>query len=133
MSKDIIMSIQQPWFDLIARGSKTIELRKSRPMSNYRWIWFYLSGTGQVKGRAIVTSVFEIDLLTYYWRGIDKQSCVPLNFAASYAGGKPLYAWRIENFQPVSLSLSDFGLKRPPMSWRYVSSIDGDHTKEVQK
>ncbi len=132
MSEDIIMSIKPKWFDLIASGKKTIELRKSRPMRNYRLLWFYVSGTGQVKGSAIVTSVFEIDIL-FYGRSMEQQSCVPLNFAASYAGQNPLYAWRIENFQPVSLPLSAFGLKRPPMSWRYVSSIDGDHLKEVQE
>lgn len=125
MSKDIIMSIQQPWFDLIASGQKTIELRKSRPMRNYRWLWLYVSGTGKVKGRAIVTSVFEIDLL-FYGRSMEQQSCVPVGVAAPYAGGNPLYAWRVENFQPVSLPLSDFGLKRPPMSWQYVRSLDNE-------
>lgn len=130
MSEDIIMSIKPKWFDLIASGQKTVEVRTTQPSHGYNALWFYVSGTGKVLGKASPCFIMEFEPSN---EGVAKSACLSVEQLRDYAKGREhLYGWVITNFQPVSFTLSDFGLKRPPMSWRYVSSIDGDHTKEAQ-
>lgn len=131
MSKDIIMSVKPKWFDLIASGQKIVEVRTTRPSHGCNALWFYVSGTGSILGKATSFLIFRFNTSEEY---VAKKACLSIEQLKDYAKGRAyLCGWVITNFQPVSLSLSDFGLKRPPMSWRYVSSIDGDHTKEVQE
>lgn len=131
MSKDIIMSVKPKWFDLIASGKKIVEVRTTQPSHGYNWLWFYVSGTGKVLGRAAQSFIMRFEPSN---EGVAESACVSIEQLRNYAKGREyLYGWTITNFQPVSFPLSDFGLKRPPMSWRYVSSIDGDHTKESEK
>lgn len=129
MSEDIIMSIKPKWFDLIASGQKTVEVRTTQPSHGYNWLWFYVSGTGKVLGRAprcFVTGFRPSNECI----AMASSACLSVEQLTDYAKGRQcLYGWVITNFQPVSLTLANFGLKRPPMSWRYVRSIDCDHLK----
>ena len=131
MSEDIIMSIKPQWFDLIASGQKTVEVRTTQPSHGYNWLWFYVSGTGKVLGKAPSSFIMSF---SPFDEGIAKSACLSLQQLGDYAKGREhLYAWLITNFKPVSFPLSDFGLKRPPMSWQYVRSIGGGHMKESEK
>lgn len=137
MNYDILMSIKPKWFDLIASGKKTLEIRLSMPIRDFDRVWFYVSGTGQIRGRASVPQIRIFDPLEDRedWKYFEKESCVSRDEAIKYAKGRPfILGWSLAGFEAVSpaLSLKDFGLRRPPMSWMYIPSV-GDIAKEVRK
>ena len=55
-------------------------------------------------------------------------SCVSDSQLAAYGNGKPLYGWHISQLQKYKeyfpAELAFFHLKRPPMSWCYVDSLE---------
>lgn len=124
MNYDILMSIKPKWFDLIASGKKTLEIRLSKPSLDFDMVWFYVSGTGRIKGLARVPQIRRLDLRED-WGAAQKESLVSRSEAIKYAKGRSsVWGWSIAGFQPLFLdfTLEDFGLRRPPMSWRYFPS-----------
>ena len=49
-----------------------------------------------------------------------KKACLTEKEINDYGKGKDIYAYHLENVQPIDLKLSDLGLKRAPQSWQYV-------------
>lgn len=148
--KAVLLSIQPRWCGLIASGEKTIEVRKTRPKietpfrvyiyctndrKNHFWTGkrysyadershnaFDKDGNGKVIGEFIcdAISIVPFDKITGNY--VDKQCRLSREELWEYTGGFFAYGWHISNLiiydQPKALS--EFGLTRPPQSWRYV-------------
>ena len=109
--KAVLISIQSKWVEKIARGEKTIEVRKSVPKLN-RPFKCYIYET---KGKQI-EHVDGCDI-TYYGSGkvigefvcrgmmdggshlLPKQSCLIIDEILDYAKGKRVYGWRIADLK----------------------------------
>ena len=52
-------------------------------------------------------------------------ACLPVGEAAAYCTQFPMYGWNISDLKiyDTPKELSEFSLKRPPQSWRYVEEI----------
>lgn len=117
-----LLSIKPKWIDLIASGSKTVELRKSFPEYSGR-AWVYsCSPVKKIVGWMEIAHV-EHDAPQRLWERLGALSCVPKEmFDCYYAGrssgsGLVLGAWKWLS-EPVSLER--IGFKSPPQSWRWL-------------
>lgn len=126
---NILLSVRQPWSDLILDDKKTWELRKNAPRiprGEHVTLWLYESGQYGARGiigkcRLVVTA----GLRPYPPKGIlewtMKQACVTEEHLRNYL---PCSVWGVQD--PVRLShavpLSDIGLTHPPQSWRYITN-----------
>lgn len=137
--KAVMMSIKPKWCDLIIRGEKTFELRKSRPSLKAQLnlpmdIKVYIYCTKSTKS---VSTVYEKRVIGYFtcsrfWHistpvsNFDKifllKSCLTVEEVKKYLKGKGGWSWSIGDlviFKYPKL-LEDYGLKKPPMSWCYI-------------
>ena len=121
--KRIVVSIKHEYCDLIYRGYKTIELRKSMPKKDKK-IFAYIYDTAEkaVTGCMEIDIAFEVLNIT---ETICSKACVSPDFAASYKlqGKGKLYAWSIKSqafYNNDWLTLEDIGIKRAPQSWQYL-------------
>lgn len=141
MNKAVMMSIKPEWCVRIAIGEKTVEVRKTRPKieppfkcyiyetkSESEIPWVDEDGHFIYKGRGAVIGEFICDdtksekefMNGALPRG---ETCLSDEDLVRYAGyDTPLFYWHISDLviYDTPRSLSDFGLKRPPQSWRYV-------------
>ena len=126
MSKAVVISIQPKWTELILEGSKTIEVRKTRPSIDTPfkvYIYHTLPKSGDWNDRAgRVVAEFTCDYIeryvrvgtsgsprTYYRKvepgtflvkDIDyKATCLTPNEFADYGNGKILYGWHISGLK----------------------------------
>ncbi len=126
MNKSVLISIQPKWTELILEGSKTIEVRKTRPSIGTPfkvYIYHTLPKSGDWNDRAgRVVAEFICDyieryvrvgtsgsLRTYYRKvepgtflakDIDyKAMCLTPNEFADYGNGKILYGWHTSNLK----------------------------------
>lgn len=122
MNKSVLISIRPRWIEKIARGEKTIEVRKTRPKLNPPfkcYIYQTLPKSGdwnEMDGHVIGEFVCsEIDVYDYYycthpeigmdydggdnWFCIDdadlKKACMTYKEFRQYAGNKDVYGWHI--------------------------------------
>lgn len=121
MSKAVLISIQPKWLELIEKGKKTVEVRKTRPKMEppfkcYLYCtkgdsstaeddftvytpphYIPVKGNGKVVGEALCDAIYPI---AYTRDGFaDKVDCEttcmsPGDFLA-YGGGEPLYGWNL--------------------------------------
>lgn len=143
--KEVLISIQPKWCELIANGEKTIEVRKTKPKLGTPfkcYIYQTVDGRtntvdilennlGKVIGEFVCDNIYPI---RYEMDGfadfIDcKTSCLKPRDFIVYGKGKPLYAWHISNLkiydEPKELSefyKKDF--KKALCYWEYLFSID---------
>ena len=125
----VLMSIKPQWWEKILSGEKTLEIRKTAPTGGAGepapWpllVLVYVSGTKGIQGQFLCPGYVKTNFLPH----LEKRSCVSLEALEEYAAGKSLCGWGIENpekFDEPS-PLAEFGLDRPPMSWRYVEVPD---------
>lgn len=127
------MSIKPEWWEKILAGEKTMEIRKTAPKGGAGepnpWpmlVLVYVSGTGAVQGKFSCPGYVKTNLLAE----LRKPSCVPLADLVDYAGGleKSVCAWIVkapEKFDTPS-PLAEFGLTRPPVSWKYIEIPDAE-------
>lgn len=143
--KAVLISIQPKWVEKIAKGEKTIEVRKTAPQEvpfkAYIYctkekkqddiIWVGVCGDrGKWNGRVI--GEFVCDNVEWMsMRDCDK-ACMTLKEVVDYAKGKKLYAWHISDLKiydrPKELSefftpmgkRPSYMVERPPQSWQYV-------------
>ena len=151
--KSVLISIRPEWCDLIARGEKTLEVRKTRPKIDTPfkcyiyctkapkgWFWF---DSPNVRRDGAVIGEFICDTLV-----IDKTfghdplfngaACISEIKCAAYSTCSPIYGWHISDLKiyEKSKKLSDFTriktmrdgfelrvLERPPQSWCYVEEV----------
>ena len=113
--KAVLISIQPKWCELIANGSKTIEVRKTKPKLKTPFkVYIYetkgydtLFGKGKPKKLCVsggrVIGEFVCDELTGgFWISpfsdyLQRQSCLSYDEVCDYANEKPIFAWHISN------------------------------------
>lgn len=139
----ILMAVRPEWVWWIVCGIKTMEVRKNRPREvPFRVLIYcnkwgntvYLDGkrlNGTVCAEAVVTDVFRFtsfvkDGLYRYGVPYDmmKQTMVSQDQLTSYAHGRDIFLWRMENMKIIDGKVENFGLKRVPQSWCYVQGGD---------
>lgn len=120
MSKAVLISIRPKWCELIANGTKTVEVRKSRPKLHTPfkcYIYCTQSGValgawgkhGKVIGEFTCGRIDEYDDDTIFsfrhedyarWNdfGLDRACMHPEDFQ-NYADGKWLYGWHISDLK----------------------------------
>lgn len=126
---NVILSIHPKWAKLIYEGKKTLELRKSIPLSTVNIVYLY-----ETAPICKVTGFFKYFAYTRIKKThlelqkdiITDKSCVPVEEIKKYFGkSEEIFGWvcnagsKANQFvHPVDLS--EFGIKRPPQSWRYT-------------
>ena len=112
MSKAVLISIRPKWCDLIARGEKTVEVRKTRPkleppfkcyiyrtkgtvkhLINDKWVNMPVGGT--------VIGEFVCDRILDCRDVLREPTCLTLDDWLKYTDGHkgPVYAWHISDLQ----------------------------------
>lgn len=145
MSKAVLISINPKWCGLIANGTKTVEVRKTRPKIETpfkAYIYFTKSkdyhywigrrhpyaddidANGKVIGEFIcdwITSL-KADSTIQAVYNASHNTCLTAEQIMQYANGGKLYYWHISNLKIYDKprAISEFGLKRAPQSWCYV-------------
>lgn len=119
---EILMSIHGKYADMIFSGEKTVELRKTAPVSTNDEITVYLYNTDTkgVSGRMTVAEVRELTEIT---ESLADSAGLSVEEILEYKGEGRLYGWFIEcadYFDEDWLRLGDFGVKRAPQSWQYI-------------
>lgn len=125
---DVIASIRPRHFKRIARGEKRLELRKTLPMQNLPFekpftVYLYVSGTGEVRGEFLCEGFIESGVNDV----IAALACVSRAELIQYCGTSGrISGWKIGRTRIYKHPkyLVDFGLDRPPQSWRYVPARD---------
>lgn len=113
--KSVLISIQPKWCELIANGTKTIEVRKTRPKIEtpfkvyiYETNWkdnsyykvFHKNTIGKVIGEFVCDRISPIAIT--FDGLVDvvdlETSCLSVKEMVAYSGGKlPLYGWHISD------------------------------------
>lgn len=116
--KAVLISIKPKWCDLIRRGRKTVEVRKTRPKLEVPFkVYIYETvdggrGSGLVFGEFVCTG---FDVFRPIGKGISierfpalYESCLTLDEIAKYAQGELAYSWQISQLklyeEPFKLS-----------------------------
>lgn len=123
MMQDILMSVKPEWWEEIAAGDKTLEIRKTAPACGWPVrVFVYVSGTGEIRGEFIS----NVGVKTDNYADLVERSLVPLVDLEKYGRGKPLHGWDISKVTVYDAGepLASTGLTRPPMSWQYLDCMD---------
>ena len=150
--KSVLIAIRPQGVEKIAKGEKTIEVRKSAPkevpFKAYIYctkekkqddiIWAGIFGdrgkwNGRVIGEFICNNASELDYVYYWNNGYEFETCLTYRQVADYGKGKPIYGWHISDLKiydkPKELSEffkpcgCDNKITRPPLSWCYVKDL----------
>ena len=116
--KSILLSIKPKYVELIAKGEKTIEVRKTAPkevpFKAYIYctkekkqddiIWAGIFGdrgkwNGRVIGEFICNNASELDYVYYWNNGYEFATCLTYRQVADYGKGKTLYGWHISDLK----------------------------------
>ena len=116
--KSVLISIQPQWAEKIAKGEKTIEVRKTAPQEvpfkAYIYctkekkqddiIWAGIFGdrgkwNGRVIGEFICNNASELDYVYYWNNGYEFETCLTYRQVADYGKGKTLYGWHISDLK----------------------------------
>ena len=128
--KAVLISIRPEWCDLIARGEKTLEVRKNRPKIDtpfkcyiYRTKgkvkhilngkWFNMPVGGSVIGE-FICDTYVIDRTFGHDALFNGGACMTEVECAAYSTCSPIYGWHISNLKIYEKpkKLSDFtGIK----------------------
>lgn len=118
--RTIIMSIRARHIRSILAGRKVWELRTTRPAQDPPF-QVLLCQTGTC-GR--ITAAFECSVVTEVTglndAEIARRACVTPEEVAGYRRDGRLYAWVIRGAHRLDAHTTDYGVDRPPRSWRYV-------------
>ncbi|MDF2891223.1 MAG: hypothetical protein K0R80_1590 [Clostridia bacterium] len=120
--KEIVQSIKPKWVNLIFKGQKTRELRKSKPVNiEYPFkVYIYETkpGVGAIVGEYTCGGTVKSNLALIVGIG----SCVTAAEIVKYMGKGQLCGWDISNVikYDTPKPLSVLKLSRAPQSWCYV-------------
>lgn len=120
----IILTMHLPLWQQMVKGIKKMDIRSTRPKENgpYRVLVYVTGGVGVV-GEFKCKRMNELKTMTDYINA-EKKSLVAMNYIFDYArkGKRKVYGWDVSDVRTYekSLPVSDFGLKRAPMSWQYI-------------
>lgn len=118
----IIVSIKHEYCELIYKGFKCLELRKTRPENDEFLAYIYDTSLKHITGLMDISGIQEITEIN---DTLCKKACVSPDFARQYKeqGKGKLYAWNIEssNFYDEDwLTLKDVYVPRAPQSWQHL-------------
>ena len=118
MMKSVLIAIRPQWAEKIAKGIKTIEVRKTAPkevpFKAYIYctkekkqddiIWAGIFGdrgkwNGRVIGEFICNNASELDYVYYWNNGYEFATCLTYRQVADYGKGKTLYGWHISDLK----------------------------------
>ena len=118
MMKSVLIAIRPQWAEKIAKGIKTIEVRKTAPkevpFKAYIYctkekkqddiIWAGIFGdrgkwNGRVIGEFICNNASELDYVYYWNNGYEFETCLTYRQVADYGKGKTLYGWHISDLK----------------------------------
>lgn len=154
MSKEVLISIQPKWCELIASGEKTIEVRKTKPklptpfkcyiyQTKRTWIYNIYSKIADWQRKVIGEFVCDA-IITDRTFGHDPlfnvMSCMSDTEIAAYCTKNEMYGWHIsklkiydkpkelgEFYKPAICDYNGFEqITRPPQSWCYVERLEGE-------
>lgn len=116
--KSVLIAIRPQGVEKIARGEKTIEVRKTAPQEvpfkAYIYctkekkqddiIWAGIFGdrgkwNGRVIGEFICNNASELDYVYYWNNGYEFETCLTYRQVADYGKGKTLYGWHISDLK----------------------------------
>ena len=146
MNKSVLISIRPNWCKKILSGYKTLEIRKTRPKLQppfkcyiYQTMTGYVSKSkendilvqiayGKVIGEFVCDKIERIDVpYPAYQKELPvrilKESCIPYYDLHRYAYHDDVFGWHISDLKIYDRpeDLSEYGLDRPPQSWRYIN------------
>ena len=129
--KAVMISIKPKWTEKIAKGEKTIEVRKTAPQevpfkcyiyeTKGQYVKFthgahtkYGYGRGKVIGEFICNNASELDYVYYWNNGYEFETCLTYRQVADYGKGKTLYGWHISDLKIYDKpkELSEFYTKK---------------------
>ena len=127
MMKSVLIAIRPQWAEKIAKGIKTIEVRKTAPQEVPFKAYIYESrngghrckhcnekdscysyapknvgcynGSGKVIGEFICNNASELDYVYYWNNGYEFETCLTYRQVADYGKGKPIYGWHISDLK----------------------------------
>ena len=127
MMKSVLIAIRPQWAEKIAKGIKTIEVRKTAPKEVPFKAYIYESrngghrckhcnekdscysyapknvgcynGSGKVIGEFICNNASELDYVYYWNNGYEFETCLTYRQVADYGKGKPIYGWHISDLK----------------------------------
>ena len=125
---NILMSIRKKYCEAIFDGRKTIELRKTKPITLFpcRVFVYESRGCGMVVGEFVCHAVERANI-ELIWRLYSGVVCVSRGEFDEYYGGSDVgCAWHIRDAvrYDAPVPLSEFGMCRPPQSWCYLRNLD---------
>ena len=125
--KSVLIAIRPQWAEKIAKGIKTIEVRKTAPQEVPFKCYIYESrngghrckhcnekdscysyapknvgcynGSGKVIGEFICNNASELDYVYYWNNGYEFETCLTYRQVADYGKGKPIYGWHISDLK----------------------------------
>ena len=131
MMKSVLIAIRPQWAEKIAKGIKTIEVRKTAPQevpfkcyiyeTKGQYVKFthgahtkYGYGRGKVIGEFICNNASELDYVYYWNNGYEFETCLTYRQVADYGKGKTLYGWHISDLKIYDKpkELSEFYTKK---------------------
>ena len=118
----IIVSIKHEYCELIYKGFKSLELRKTHPENDEFLAYIYDTSLKHITGLMDISGIQEITEIN---DTLCKNACVSPDFARQYKekGKGKLYAWNIESssfYDEDWLTLKDVHVPRAPQSWQYL-------------
>lgn len=138
--KAILLSIKKEWLDKIMAGDKVMEVRKTMPWEiSYPFVVFCYEtkandGAGRITAAFICNDIDKLDCLREFTDCIAgsklpamtaqfvKKSCLTFEQLLKYGNNVgALYGWKVAEPQAINMQLPDFGVKRAPQSWQYVT------------
>ena len=114
--KSVLIAIQPQWAEKIAKGEKTIEVRKTAPKCETPFKCYIYMTQGKLKdlgiysewvyknrmkviGEFICDKASELDYVYYWNNGYEFETCLTYRQVADYGKGKPLYGWHISELR----------------------------------
>ena len=119
----IILSANPPYAGWLVDGVKKVEWWRRRLPDGLALIYETKSGggSGKVIGEAVICG-FDRVCPDEASERLISAGRAPREYLMKYSCGEPLYANHVENGRRYEdpKSLEEFGLSRPPQSWRHV-------------
>lgn len=112
MSKAVLLSIRAYWCELISRGQKTVEVRKTKPKAVQTPFKCYIYRTktprlaGAIIGEFTCDKIWELAPICRAPDDVEEQACMDMDYIADYLRCKG-FGWHISDLkiwdEPVRL------------------------------
>ena len=114
--KCVMLAIRPKWVEKIAKGEKTIEVRKTAPKCETPFKCYIYMTQGKLKdlgiysewvyknrmkviGEFICNNASELNYVYYWNNGYEFATCLTYRQVADYGKGKTLYGWHISDLK----------------------------------